>query len=102
LEGYHPAGAINVGRGKKFREIIVPLFARPKSRGVESGLRRAWKNTKLTAIYYNLEKPTSFSTLDKLAAAIPNKIKSDVKAWLKYQNAHMMHRPARRRFLLNP
>jgi len=43
LEGYDPAGAINVGRGKKFREIIAPLFARPKSRGVESGLRRAWK-----------------------------------------------------------
>ena len=40
LEGYDPEG-----RGKKVREIIAPLFARPKSRGVESGLRRAWKNT---------------------------------------------------------
>jgi hypothetical protein len=43
LEGYHPAGVINVGRGKKYREIIVSLFARPKGRSVESGLRRAWK-----------------------------------------------------------
>jgi hypothetical protein len=43
LEGYDPASAINVGRGKKFSEIIAPLFARPKSRGVESGLRRARK-----------------------------------------------------------
>ena len=44
LEGYDPAGAINVGRGKKFRKIIVPLFAMLKSRGVESGVRRSWKN----------------------------------------------------------
>jgi hypothetical protein len=43
LEGYGPAGAINFGRVNKFREIIAPLFARPKCRGVESGLRRAWK-----------------------------------------------------------
>ena len=43
LEGYGPPGAINFGRVKKFRENIAPLFARPKSRGVESGLRRAWK-----------------------------------------------------------
>jgi hypothetical protein len=84
-----------------FREIIAPLFAKLKSRGAESGLRRAWKNTKLTAIYYNPEKPT-FSTLDKQAAAIPRKNKSDVKAWLEYHDAYTMHRPARRRFLRNP
>jgi len=53
LEGYDPACAINVGRGKKFRESIDPTFARPNSMGVGSGLRRAWKNNKLTAIYYN-------------------------------------------------
>ena len=41
LEGYDTAGAINVGRGKMFREIIAP-FERPKSRG-EWGLHRAWK-----------------------------------------------------------
>ena len=43
LEVYEPGGAINVGREKKFSEIIAPLFAKPKSRGVESGLLRAWK-----------------------------------------------------------
>ena len=43
LEGYQPGGVLNVSRGKKLREIIAPLFARPKCRDVESGLRRAWK-----------------------------------------------------------
>jgi len=42
LEGYQPGGVINVGRGTNFREIIAPLFAKPKGRGVKSGLRRAW------------------------------------------------------------
>ena len=37
-----------------------------------------------------------------MAAAIPRKNKSDVKAWLEYQDAYTMHRPARRRFLHNP
>jgi len=58
-------------------------------------------NTKLTAIYYDHEKPTAFSTLDKLAAAIPRKNKSDIKAWLEYQDDYPIHRPARRRFLRN-
>jgi hypothetical protein len=56
----------------------------------------------LTAIYYNPEKPAAFSTLDKLAAAIPRKNKSDVKAWLEYQDAFTMHRPVRKKFLRNP
>jgi len=43
LEGYQTGGVINVSQRKMFREIIAPLFARPKSRGVESGLRRARK-----------------------------------------------------------
>jgi len=59
------------------------------------------KNTKMTSIYYNTEKPTAFSTLDKLAAAIPRKIKSDVK-WLEYQDVYTMHRPARRWFVRIP
>jgi hypothetical protein len=41
-QSYDPAGAINVGRAIKFLELIAPLFARPKSRGVESGLYRVW------------------------------------------------------------
>jgi hypothetical protein len=59
------------------------------------------KNTKLTAIYYNPEKPAAFSTLDKLAAAIPRKNKSDVKETLEYQDVYTMLRPARGRFLGN-
>ena len=82
LEGYEPAGAINVGRGKKFRKIIAP-FSRGTKAGVsKQGYAVQGKNTKLTEIYYNPEKAAAFSTLDKLAAAIPRKIKSDVKTWL--------------------
>ena len=35
LEGYQQGGVINVGRGTNFREIIAPLFAKPKGRFVE-------------------------------------------------------------------
>jgi hypothetical protein len=101
VEGYHPAGVIHVGRGKKLREIIGPLFAMPIGRGVKSGLRRARKNNKMATSYYNPEKSTAFSTLDKLTAAFPKKNKSDVKAWLQYQDAYTMHRPAMKRFLRN-
>ena len=41
---YQPDGNINITRGKKFREIIASLFAKPKGRGVESSLRRKWTN----------------------------------------------------------
>jgi len=81
LEGFHPRGFI-VGRGKKIPRNYRPLFARPKGRGVESGLQVHGKNTKMAALYYNSEKPTGFSTLDKLCPALPKKNKSDVRAWL--------------------
>jgi hypothetical protein len=42
LEGYQTGGVIKVSRAKKVREIIAPLFVRPKGRGVKSGLRCAW------------------------------------------------------------
>ena len=42
LTKYQPEGNINMKRGKKFRDIIEPLFAKPKGRGVESALRRKW------------------------------------------------------------
>jgi len=42
LTQYQPDGNINISRGKKFREIIAPFFAKPKGRGVESSLRRKW------------------------------------------------------------
>jgi len=40
LTRYQPDGNINITRGQKFREIIAPLFAEAKGRGVESSLRR--------------------------------------------------------------
>jgi len=43
LTQYQPDGNIIITRGKKFREIIAPLFAKPKGRGDESSLRRKWK-----------------------------------------------------------
>jgi hypothetical protein len=45
---------------KKLREINAPLCARHKGRGVDLGLRREWKNIKMTAIYYNPENRQIF------------------------------------------
>jgi len=82
---------------------LSPPFSRVPKPGVSNrGHTVHGKNTKLTAIYYNPETPTAFSTLHKLAAAIPWKNKSDFKAWLLYQDNYTMHRTARRRFLRNP
>ena len=52
-----------------FREIFAPIFAKPKSRRVESGFAVHGKYTKMAArsLYYNPEKSTAFSTLDKLS-----------------------------------
>jgi len=41
LEVYQPRGVMNIGRGKKFREIKALHFVKHIGRGVESGLRRA-------------------------------------------------------------
>ena len=42
LTQYQPHGKINITRGKKFRHIIAPLFAKLKEREVESSLGRKW------------------------------------------------------------
>jgi len=42
LTKYQHDGNINITRGKKFRDIIAPLFEKAKGRGVESVLRRKW------------------------------------------------------------
>jgi hypothetical protein len=88
--------------GKSSAKLSTP-FSRGTKAGVSNrGYAVHGKNTKLTAIYYNPEKPTAFSTLDKLSAAIARKNKSDIKALFEYQDAYTMGRPAWRRFLLNP
>jgi len=42
LTQYQPDGNINITRREKCWDIIAPLFAKPKGRGVESSLRRKW------------------------------------------------------------
>jgi len=59
LEGYQPGGVINVGRGKKFREIIAPFSKGPKVGVSNRGYAVHGKNTKMSS-YYNPEKPTIF------------------------------------------
>jgi len=39
---YQPSGNINITRGKRFRDNIAPLVAKPKGRVVEFSLRRKW------------------------------------------------------------
>jgi len=102
LEGYDPAGAINVGRGKSFAKLSPRFSQSPKTGVSNRGHAVHAKYNKMAALYYNPEISTAFSTLDKLAATLPKKNKSDVRAWLEYQNAYTMHRPARKRFLHNP
>ena len=103
LEGYQPGGSLSQPR-EKIPRNYRPAFREAKGQDVESGLCRAWKNTKMTAraLYYNPEKQSAFSTVNKHSAALPKKNKSDVKAWLEHQDAYTMHRPVRKRFLRNP
>jgi len=42
LTKHQPDGNINLKRGKKFWDIIKPLFANPKGCGVDSVVRRKW------------------------------------------------------------
>ena len=53
-------------------------------------------------LYYVRAKPPALSIFEKLAAAIPKKNNSDVKARIEMQDAYTLHRPARKRFLRNP
>ena len=61
-------------------------------------------NSEMTAgeLYYNPPRPSAFSNLEKVAAAISKKNKSDVRAWLELEDAYTQHRPVRRRFLRKP
>ena len=42
LNKYQADGNINITRGKRFRDNIAPLVAKPKGRVVEFSLRRKW------------------------------------------------------------
>jgi hypothetical protein len=52
--------------------------------------------------YYDLARPSAYSTLEKLLAALKGKRKGDVRAWLEKQDAYTLHRRVRRRFPRNP
>jgi len=46
LNKYQHGDNINITLGKKFRDVIAPLLAKPKGRCVESALRRKWISIK--------------------------------------------------------
>jgi len=84
---------------------LSPHFSRSPKAGVSiEGYAVHGKNTKMAAraLYYNPEIPTTFSTLDKLSAALSKKNKSDVKACLENRDVYTIHRPVRKSFLRNP
>jgi len=42
LNRYQLGDNINITQGEKFRDVIRPLFSKPKRRGFESALSRKW------------------------------------------------------------
>jgi hypothetical protein len=56
-------------------------------------------------LYYDAGKPSAFSTLNKLAAAVANKkrkhAQGKIEACLLKQDAYTLHRPVRKRFPSN-
>ena len=53
-------------------------------------------------MFYSPSRPSAFSTVQKLAAAMKSKSKLDIKSWLLKQDAYILHRPVRKRFPRNP
>jgi len=57
-------------------------------------------------LYYDPSKPSAFSSLKKLQAAVKDtklgKKPSEVKSWLEKQYAYTLHKPLRKRFARNP
>jgi hypothetical protein len=104
FEIYQPGELINVSRGKEFREIIAQFSRGLNAGGSNQSYAVHGKNTKMSAraLYYNPEKPSAFSKLNKQSATLPKKNKSDFKAWLENQDTYTMYRPVRKRFLRNP
>jgi len=53
-------------------------------------------------LYYDPTRQSASSTLEKLAVAIPKKIRSEVRVWLKRQDAYTFYKHFRKRCLRNP
>jgi hypothetical protein len=81
-----------------FCEIIAHFSCGPNAGVPNRGYVVHGKVTEMSAseLYYNSAKPSACSTLDKLAAAVLKKNKSDVRAWLEHQDAYT-HRTIRER-----
>ena len=60
----------------------------------------------LKSIYYDPSHPASFSSVQKLLAAVrkrfPNTAEEQVKYWLSNQKAYTLHKQKRRNFVRNP
>ena len=53
--------------------------------------------------YYDPARPSAFSTLEKLQAAVrKTKPTDDIRAWLEKQDAYTLHRQVKKRFPRNP
>ena len=104
LEGYQRVGVINVSGGKISAKTSPPFSRCPKADVSNRGYVVHGTNTKMTAnaLYYNPAKPSASSTLDKIAAVLPKKNKSEVRTSLEQQETHTKHRPVRKPFLHNP
>ena len=104
LEGYQPGGVVNVSRGKNIPRNYRPGFRETKSPRCRIRVTACMEKTKMSAraLYYNRRKPSGFSTMNKLSAALPKKNKSKVRASLEHQDVYTMHRPVTKRFLRNP
>jgi len=59
-----------------------------------------------SSLYYDPGRPSGFSTLPKLRAAVGRKgtlqTVGAIRAWLEKQDAYTLHRPVRKRFVRNP
>jgi hypothetical protein len=61
----------------------------------------------LASLYYDPSKPSEFSTLAKLQAAVrmtkgKEKLSRVMQKWLRQQDAYTLHKPVRKRFYCNP
>jgi hypothetical protein len=100
LEGYQREESLMSAEGKNSAKLS-PRFSRGLKAGVSNqGYAVQGKNTKMSAraLYYDPQKPSAFSIVKKLTAAVPKKNKSDVRAWFEHQDAYTMHTPVRKRF----
>jgi len=58
----------------------------------------------INRLYYDVARPSAFSTLRKLQLATAGQKNSAdvIKSWIENQDAYTLHRPVRKRFARNP